>query len=152
MNSPAPSPRSQLLVLRIIWAALLIGELAFTAIVAFVLIPGRSATSIKPQPILTTVSFVMAAAVIPVTFIVRRATLKRAGGAPSAAAAMATYTTGNIIFWAGCEGVAFFGAVVAMLNASLWPTIVNVAIAALCQLVTFPTAMKVESLAASRPG
>jgi hypothetical protein len=151
----SPSANSQILVLRIIWAALIFGGVVFTALVAFVLIPNRTVD--RPQPILTTVSFVMTFVVMPVTFLVRRGILKRASPTATGVdvstgplAPMAAYSTGNILFWAGCEGVAFFAAVVAMLNANVWPTIVNVAVAVACQLITFPTAMKLESLTASR--
>jgi len=54
------------------------------------------------------------------------------------------YSIGNIFFWSGCEGVAFFGLVVAMMNVSLWPTIICVAIAMGLQVITFPTGMGVE--------
>ncbi len=51
-----------------------------------------------------------------------------------------SFSTGNIIFWAGCESVAFFGMVAAMVNGSAWPTFVLVIIAMALQAITFPLA------------
>ena len=50
----------------------------------------------------------------------------------------------QMIIWAGCEGISFFGLVVAMVNASLWPTIMVVAIAMGLHVLTFPVAGRLD--------
>jgi hypothetical protein len=62
-----------------------------------------------------------------------------AGIAPGA------YFTGNIIFWAACEGVAFFGLVAAVINGSLVPTVYVTAVAMALQVSAFPTAGKLAA-------
>jgi hypothetical protein len=134
-NRNPPTPEQSLMILRIIWAALLMGQLAFLVALVVVILPGQH--SAHPQPILFWIDLAMLLTIVPVTFLIRMMIFRRAeteSGIPASA-----YTTGNIIFWAGCEGVSFAGLVFAVLNGSLWPTIVIVVIAVALQLMTFPT-------------
>ena len=134
--------KQRLLVLRIIWAALLFGECMFLGVIGGVILPHQPKPE-HPQPIFVWVSLGMLLTVIPVTFAIRSMIFKksRAMGLLSPAA----YSTGSIIFWAGCDAVAFFGLVVAIMNGSMWPTIVNVAIAMSLQVITFPVAGKLTA-------
>lgn len=128
-------PRAALLTMRIMWAALLLGPMLFMAVIILVILPNAK-RPIHPQPILNWVSFALPVMMIPAAFIIRRLIFSRSrtdAGIPPAA-----YSTGNIVLWASCEGCAFFGLVAAMLNASLWPTIIVVAIALSLQALTFP--------------
>jgi len=143
MKSPSTSSPVRLTILRIIWAALLIGEGTFLILIIRVLIPNRTVPS-QPQPLLIPISFAMCFTTIPITFFIRRLIFNKARQ-KAGALTIAAYTTGNIIFWAGCDGVAFFGMVVALLNASLWPTIICVAVAMALQVITFPTGMSIDT-------
>src|SRR5687768_15733105 len=116
MPANAPTPRQALLTLRIVWFALLAGEAAFFAVVALFILPQNVITK-EPQSVLTWISLGMCVAIIPAMFMIRQSIFGRArgahgGGGGSGAIPPGPFATGNIIFWAGCEGVAFFGLVV----------------------------------------
>ena len=88
--------------------------------------------------ILTAVDALGLVTAIPIFAFIRHNLFKRArvdGVLPPQ-----TYATGNIIFWAGCEGVSFFGLVIALLHRSFWPTILIVGAAIAIQVLTFPRA------------
>ena len=130
-----PPPKS-LAVIRIIWAALLIGPLLFMAVIILIVLPNAKRPLHPPPVALTWAAFAVPAMMIPVAFIVRRMLFTRSR--TEAGIPVAAYSTGNIVFWASCEGCAFLGLVVAMLTGSLWPTIIPVAIALSLQAITFP--------------
>jgi len=136
------APKQALMTIWIMWGALLMGQLVFLGFVAFQV--SQAGAVPHPEPILFTVDMIMFVTIVPVTFLVRRVVQGRArrvdGTIPAAA-----YTTGNIIFWAGCEGVSFFGMIVAMLNGSLWPTIVIVAAAMGLQVISFPRSAALQA-------
>jgi hypothetical protein len=128
-------PQRPLMTLRIIWFALLVGPIAFLAAMEFGIFSIRGTQ--QAQPLFFWVDLAMLLTTVPITYGIRYLIFRRAsidGSIPATA-----FSTGNIIFWAGCEGVAFSGLVFALLNGSLWPTIVVVAIAMGLQVLTFPT-------------
>lgn len=128
-------PGRALLTMRVMWLALLLGPILFMGVIIVVILPGAK-KPVHPQPILAWVSIALLVTTVPVAFMIRALILRRArteSGIPPAA-----YSTGNIVFWASCEACAFFGLIVAMLNVSLWPTIVVIAIALSLQAITFP--------------
>ncbi|MFI5381738.1 MAG: hypothetical protein ACHRHE_20770 [Tepidisphaerales bacterium] len=134
-----PLAKKALLTLRIIWAALLMGQLMFLGIILSGVLQQQFG---QPRPVLTWTCFIMAAVIIPVTYVIRTFMFQKAEtpqGLPAG-----TYASGSIIFWAGCEGMSFFGLVVAMVNASLWPTIMVVVIAMGLQVLTFPVAGRLD--------
>jgi hypothetical protein len=135
------SPRQALLTMRIIWGALLMGEIGFLVVVMTVLLPARREPP-NVQRLFVLVSAVFLATAVPVAFFVRAAIFNRArtdgGIAPGA------YATGNIIFWAACEGVAFFGLVAVVLNGSLSPTVYFAAVAMALQISAFPSSAKLK--------
>lgn len=134
------SVRGALRRMRIIWFSLLMGQVWFLLILVLLILPRQH--SVHPQPILSTVAFILLAAVVPGSFAARTMIFRRTRA--DGRLAPATYFTGSIIFWAGCEGVTFFALIVALLNGNLWPTIIVAAIAlALCAL-TFPMADKIS--------
>ena len=138
MASTNIPPGKTLLVARIIWFALMMGELLFLGVTTFVILPNHGPAKPQPQTILVWSSIFMAVAIIPVTFLIRSAMFRRS--AVNGAVPAGPFVTGNIIFWAGCEGVCFFATVVATVNGSLWPTIVVAVIALSLQALTFPVA------------
>ena len=145
MNQSDPSggstwQKKALLNMRIIWLALLMGQLMFLLILVLLILPRQ--LNVHPQPILSTVAFILTAAVIPAAFVARMMIFRRRH--TDGRLAPATYFTGSIIFWAGCESVNFFGLIVAMINGNLWPTIIVVAIALALFTLTFPMADKIS--------
>jgi hypothetical protein len=138
-NSSPPktlSPRTALLTLRIIWLGMIMALVVFLCVVAFVLLPGRAQPA-NPRPLLVTVNLVMLLTIVPITLVIR-GLIFRAGRSP-AGIRFPAYMTGNIVFWAGCDSVAFSGLVFSIVNGSMWPFIVFVAIAMGLMAITFPT-------------
>jgi hypothetical protein len=136
-NTSIPMAK-RLMTLRLIWFGLLLGEFSFLAVILFVL--PRQPPPALPQSILIYVNAAMLFAVVPICFGIRMFLFSRSrlnGGVHFGA-----YSIGNIILWAGCDGVAFFGLVVGMVNGSLWPTILISAVAICIQIATFPVAGK----------
>jgi hypothetical protein len=136
--------QTRLTVLRIIWFALLMGQLMFFGVIVFVFWnqPPAGAPP-RDERFLQTLFYIgvaMLVTTLPVGWMLRanvfRLGRQRAGtsGVPAPA-----YVTGNILFWAMCEGASFFGLVGAMLNGGPWPHLVVSIIAMAAQALTFPT-------------
>ena len=136
VNLKTASPKQALMFMRIIWAGLLVGPLVFMGIVAFQ-ISQNPAPANKFFPLLFTFNLDMAAFILPVTLMVRNITHRRSRN-PDGTVPMSKYFSGNLIFWAGCEGVSFFGVIVALFNRTFWPTILIVLAAMALQLLTYP--------------
>ena len=135
MMTQSPNPPPSLIALRIIWFALIMGQVVFAAVVLTMLAhPGQ-----KPlPPVFLYVDVVMLATMIPIAFVVR-AILYRNGRTSSGTVAPAAYATGNIIFWAMCEGSAFFSLVCTMLNGGPGTPLLLAGIALAVQIANFPT-------------
>ncbi len=134
--SQQPSPAAQLRVLRIIWAALLMGE------VMFLIVATTVAASREPQREMTQLLFYLALGMLvvlaPVAYVIRLSTYAR-GRQPDGTIAGGAYATGNILFWAMFEGVGMFAIVGALLNGGRGPHLYVVAVALAIQVVNFPT-------------
>ena len=130
-------PRRALMMIRIIWFALIFGQIAFLGVLALIILPNQRGPRPQPMPILVWVNVGMLVTIVPAMFVIRAAIFRRGEVAGSGIRASA-YSTGNIVFWAACEGVSMFGLVIAMINGSLWPTLVIVVIALSLQAITFP--------------
>jgi hypothetical protein len=133
-------PRQALMTLRIIWLALILGQLTFMAVLIFAILPNQHG-DVHPQPLLVWVNVAMLAGIVPVMFVIR-AMIFRKGTVegPNGGVRAPAYATGNILFWAGCEGVSMFALVIAIINGSLWPTDVIAAVSLALQALTFPVA------------
>ncbi|HTL28495.1 MAG TPA: hypothetical protein VL282_04720 [Tepidisphaeraceae bacterium] len=125
---------SQLLVLRVIWAALLIGELTFMIIVLKL---GRNMNALPDPQSLTIINGAMLVTLIPAGIVVRRAVYAK--GTIDGAVSPQAYTTGNIIFHVLCEGVAFFGLVITMLSGQTGLAFAIALAAMAVQILNFPT-------------
>ena len=129
--------KQRLTVLRIIWFALLMGQVVFAAVVLFILPPQR-----QQNPDMLRLMFwillAMLLVMVPVGLIVRRI-IYRGGMDESGAVSPQAYATGTIVFLAMCEGVGFFGLVCTMLNGGPGPHLVVALTAMAIQLVSFPT-------------
>jgi F0F1-type ATP synthase membrane subunit c/vacuolar-type H+-ATPase subunit K len=123
---------------RIMWAALLFGEIAFGAIVA-ALISGAfgDAPAADPDlaPIMTGVGLLTLVTVVPIAYFIRGQIYKRFWR--DHAVAPQGYFTGNLLLWAMCEGVALFGLVVVLVTGSWSPLLVAV-VAMAVQIVNHP--------------
>jgi hypothetical protein len=131
---PQPSPAARLRVLRIIWAALLMGQLMFL-VVAMTF--GR-ASQPGDQTLLFYIAAGMLVMITPLAYLLRAQTYasgRQADGSISGSA----YATGNILFWAMFEGVGMFSIVGVMLNGGRGPHLFVTAVALAMQIVNFPT-------------
>ncbi len=124
---------------RIIWFALLMGPIIFMMLVLAGVV--TKPANVQPQSILIWINLTMLL-IVPITYVVRRVIFSK--GTIGGRITTMAYVSGNIIFWASCEGVAFFGIVVMMLNASMWPTLIFTVVALAGQALTFPMIMPVE--------
>ena len=132
-------PRRALATMRIIWGAIILGQLVFLAVLILVIMPKQQPH--PAQPVLVWMNLILLVTAVPMTFGLRQLAFRKTqveGRIPAA-----VYSRANLIFWAGCESVSFFGMVVAMLNDTLWPTIVVVIIAMVLQVLTFPVGAKI---------
>ena len=136
MEQNQPTPRQRLMVLRIIWGAMLMGLLVFLIVVLTV---GRNMPPLDPKTsqLFLYIAVAMLAALVPTAFVVRAAIYRK--DTSDAGVAPAAYATGNIVFWAMCEGVAFFGLVSGMLNGGRGPHLFVAAVAIAAIVVNFPT-------------
>jgi hypothetical protein len=144
-NEPNPDrglptdPRGVLMTLRIIWGALLMGQIIFFGVIVFVLWPQHRRTMDEQTlRLLFYVECAMLLTMIPVGFALRSITFRN-GRDERGNVRPGAYSTGNILLWAMCEGVSFFGLVGAMLNNAPWPHLIVTIIAVVVQLITFPT-------------
>ena len=116
--------------------------ISFMAVEALILAQMKTQVPPPPAPdpqnikVLAIVHAITLVIVIPTVVLIRRFLWKRFRSRGILAPFM--YAIGCIIYWAGCESVAFFGLVIALLNHSFWPTIVAVAIALGFQILGFP--------------
>jgi hypothetical protein len=126
--------QKQLMVLRVIWAAMLIGEVTFMFIA---LIMGPKLTSETDTALLARVAAGMLVVMIPSAFVVRQIMYR--GGSNDGVVTIAAYSSGNIIFWAMCEGVSFFGLVVTLLAGKPGLAFAVAVVAMAVQILNFPT-------------
>jgi hypothetical protein len=139
-NRRGPKP---LVTVRIIWGAMLMGELMFMVVVLSMISHGKAASAAEwdSMRVMRLASVVLLAACVPMGFVLRRVTYgKYEAGRLDAG----KYLTGNILLWAMCEGPCFLGLVVVMLTRRAWPMILVCAVAMGVQALTFPTGGAVE--------
>src|SRR5687768_1818121 len=139
-----PSFETRLRVLRIIWAALLMGQVMFLGVIVALLWPSRTpGQTLTPQvrQLLLYVATAMLVGAIGLGYLVRRMMYKTA---PDGTVAMANYGGGNIILWAMCEGVSMFALVAMLLDGKPWPFLAISLVAMANQVITFPTGNNVR--------
>lgn len=136
-NSKPPTRQQALLMTRIIWSAMMAGQLMFFAVVNFVILPQVHRDPSHQQPMLTWIAAGLTASIVPVSMLVRLTIFKKAS--VNGQVAIRSFVLGNIIFWANSEGAAFFSLIVAVVNGALWPTAMFAGGALALQAITFPT-------------
>ena len=128
--------KKQLLTLRIIWAALLFGQVMYFGIALFV---GRT----MPEPdastarILWYVTLAAMFLLIPLAYVVRLMVFLR--GRKGTVVTPEAYATGNILFWAMCEGLAMLAITCWLLNRNQGPYLYVAMLAFAFQVVNYPT-------------
>jgi hypothetical protein len=137
MEQPKPTPAQRLVALRIIWAALLAGQIMFLAIA---LVIGRSMHPLDPQTsqLYLYVAVAMLAVLVPTAYALRAAIYRKARGDDGMVDG-AAYVTANILFFAMCEGVGIAAIAFALLNQGRGAVLFVAAIAIAVQVVNFPT-------------
>jgi hypothetical protein len=131
--------RARLMTLRIIWAALLMGVMTFGVLVVLVLGPQRPPPADPSFPqLLLYIAIAMAVASMSGGFIARMIIWNK-GRNEDGVVAPGDYATGNIIFWATCEGPTFFALVGALLNGGRGPHLIVAAITLAVMILSFPT-------------
>ena len=133
---PPPTPEKALLTLRIIWAALLMGQLVFLVIV-LAIGPGMSGPDPDIMRMLFYVLVAILVTIIPVAHLIRGVIYNK--GRQDGTVSPAAYATGSILFLAMCEGVGMAGLVFALLNGGRGPHLIVALIAIAVQAINFPT-------------
>lgn len=123
---------------RVLWTALLLGEIAFAAVVAALttgMLGDAPAADPDLAPIMTGVGLLMLVTVVPIAYFIRGQVYKRHWR--DHAVAPQGYFTGNLLLWAACEGVTFFGLVVVLVTGS-WSPLLMAVVAMTVQIVNYP--------------
>ena len=131
-------PRSVVMTNRIIWGALLLGQLSTAAVLAGVVAQGKGPPTPPPNLLLMVgIDAGLLAVAIVVVVVVRAIGFR---GASGDAAVRARYSTGMIVPMACLEGASFLGIIVAFLSGHLLPAGIVPATALAIQLTLFPRA------------
>ena len=143
-DGPTMPARGVLATIRIIWAAMLMGELVFLGVIFFLLRggnpPAPAAAEVTRTLLFASIFFLVVAVVVGYFLRSRLYEPRQADGS----VAPGKYVTGNIILLALCEGAAFFGLVVCMLSGHFLPAIFVPAVGMAIQLLNFPTGAPLE--------
>jgi hypothetical protein len=123
--------------LRVLWAAMLSGQLIFLFIIFFLWSTDRIEPIGSVAMVLFYVSLGLMGAVIPLAYFVRNQIYKRNWQAD--AVTPAGYAQGNLLLLVMLEGVSMFALVATLLNGRLWPTFLPAVICLAFQVINFPT-------------
>lgn len=139
-SSGSRNPREVLIFARILWAAMLMGQLIFLGVVSLIISQPQPPTSNPPDPAVWRIVFIVSVAMllvlIPIGYFVRAQVYKRAWR--DDVVAPGGYLAGNLILWACCEGIGFFGLVNTLMSRSFWPALVPTAVALAVMAINYP--------------
>ena len=124
--------------LRIIWAALLMGQIMFLVITLTVGKSTKPAIDAQMANILLYCAIAMLAVMVPMAYLVR-GLVYRKGHGDDGLIGPGQYATGNILLWAMCEGVGLAAITFAFINGGQGPVLFVAAVAIAVQVVNFPT-------------
>ena len=128
-----------LIPIRIIWAALILGQVAFAAVIAFAPLEIRS-QSAEFQRTLQIVAIAMLVVLVPLGMLIRLLIFRSGRDSTTGAVSLGAYMTGTLLFLAMCEGVGFMGLTGLMMSAGKSkPHLIVAATVLLIQLASFPT-------------
>jgi hypothetical protein len=133
---PNQDPRKTLITLRIIWAALLLGQLTYLGVSMFIAgtMPQRDASMAQILWYVTIGSLIV---ILPAAYLLRLTIYSK--GRKGDAITPQAYATGNILFWAMCEGIAMLAITTSMLNRHQGAYLMVAMIAFAVQVVNYPT-------------
>jgi hypothetical protein len=132
--------KQRLMALRMVYGMLLLGQAGFVLVLLIFLLPQHKGPRL-PEAEFFWVNIGLIVVVVPAAYLVRRAIFeasRQAGGIP-----VERYSTGNLLFWAGCEGVTFASLIFVYLTGVLMPGVLIAAVAVGLQLATRPRAADV---------
>lgn len=136
MQTPK-SPKETLKAMRVLWAALLGGQVIFAGVVAF--------TSVSSGPLMTDLGFIQTLFYISLGLLVAGAFVGHVGRMQcykrhweNSVVKPEGYAAGNLIFWACCEGTSLFSLMVALLAGSFFPYAAAAAVAMSLMISTWP--------------
>ena len=128
-----------LIPIRVIWAALIMGQLLFAGVIGFAPLEIH-AQSAELQKTLQIVAISMLVVLVPLGMLMRLLIFRGGTDPATGAVSMGAYTTGTIVFLAMCEGVGFMGLLGLMLSSAKSKPHLMVALTVLLiQLASFPT-------------
>jgi hypothetical protein len=130
-------PQAALRTLRILWAALLAGPVAFLVVVAVVLSGGGTAPASDLATILGIVAFVLLIAGVFGGYTARLLAYRR--GSDGQRITPQAYFTGNLILFASCEAVALFSIVASLVVGQFGVVLIPAVLAMAVQVLNFPT-------------
>ncbi|MEX0885593.1 MAG: hypothetical protein WD009_04055 [Phycisphaeraceae bacterium] len=137
MSPPTPTPQQALTIVRIIWGALLFGQLVVAGIFIYLTLDGGFAGSPDLHPLLGYVAVAVLVVAVPVAHIARQQTYK--ANWRGDAVSVNGYITGTIIYLGALEGAAIVGLIAVLVTGRLAPGLIVPAVAIILQIVNFPT-------------
>ena len=129
--------QQQLMALRIIWAAMLMGQIMFLAI-TLTIAKNMAGLAPKLASLFLYCAIGMLVVLVPVAYVIR-GIVYRGGRGEDGLIAPQQYASGNILFWAMCEGVGLAAITFGLLNRGQGPVLFIAAVAIAVQAVNFPT-------------
>ena len=136
-------PEKVLRLARVIWAALLLGQISFAGVIGFLIT--RGGIGLEPgemSRLLTRVNFGLLVLMVPLAYVVRGLIFRRSG--EGRAMPPPDYLRGTIVFLAMCEFVALFGLVTTLLNGSFFPPAITTLIALIVQAMNLPDGREIR--------
>ena len=132
-------PRKALMTVRIIWVAMLMGQLTFAAIAVGIVTSaaGEAPGDAASVSMLFIISCAMIVTAIPVGLFVRGQVFKRHWQGDIVTPR--GYAGGNIIAFASCEGPVFFSLIVCLIARSFWPYAIPAAAGLVVFLLLWPS-------------
>ncbi len=150
-QTPALSRGAAVQTARIIWAAMLLGQVAFLFVIVALWNSESFLTDPKTGRLLFLVSLVMLIGLVPLAYFIRGQIYKK--NWVDRAVIPNGYLTGNIVFLALCEVVSLTGLAATLFSGEFWPAILPSVAAMLVQAVNLPNgrAMEPDQLIFNRP-
>jgi hypothetical protein len=136
-NSNPVTAKRMLLTTRVMWFALLAGQLVWVMFVAMLISNGMVAP-VKDEVAakFLIVSWAMVIVAVPLGYFLRMQTYKRHWQAD--VIAPQGYLVGNLFLWALCEGCSVVTIGFALLEGTLWPSLVPSLVALSVQVFNYP--------------
>lgn len=136
MGNPQLNPASAVRSARIIWAALLAGQVLFLVVV-LVLMPKPAPQDQELPKLLALVAGVLVISGIPVGMMLRKKMWD--AGRVDGVLQPSSYISGHVLFLALCEGPSLLALVSVLLAGSVFPFVLPSLVAMAVQIANYPT-------------